>query len=614
MSALKKAREAMAGGVAMPTEFNEMGFEPKFEYFNRSRKDATLSWKDINLTIGKKQILFGITGQVEAGSVCALMGPSGAGKTSLMNVLAGRVVPSKKKRITGDILVNGSPINPRSYRKNIAYVMQEDLLFETATAKEALEFSAKLRLPAKVVRDRETLDLIVNDLLESLGLTHVQDTIIGTELRRGLSGGEKKRVAIGIELVTNPTLLFLDEPTSGLDSVAAWKVVKILEALGETTGCSILCTIHQPSSEIFNAFHKVIMLSQGNVMYNGPVASVANVMQELGRPIPPMSNPADFLILVAQTTKNLEKLPRYNVNEIEGLYQSGEKKEESDGDTDQGGRINKCSEAFILAKRELIGLKRNYLVLIIEAFIAGLLALVFGVVFRDVASVDAEGFSLGSSLGAIILVLNSSFFGAFQQPVLEFPLQRAIFLREYRTGTYSALTYIASKILVEIPRSFINPIITWLCAYFLIGFQGSLAFFVLTAWILALTIASYAYVLGALFSTAEQAQQAATLVLVPQLLFSGLFAPVSVIPEYLRWVQYTCVLKYAINLATLNEFDNCNFDGQDLFGNATREVCEEFLRQNDIDPDNTFIDIGALLAIFVTCRTLALVLLVLRSK
>ena len=204
----------------------DVRLESKFKLFAENRKCTNLSWHNLGLNIGSKRILREISGHVSSGKVCALMGPSGAGKSSLLNVLAGRIVPSRKKQVSGVVCVNGRKINPVDYRSNIAYVMQEDLLVATSTAREALEFSAKLRLPLSISRyifrlfsplsnalssDAGKIKKLVDDLLHSLGLFHVQHTMIGSEAVRGLSGGEKKRVAIGVELITNPSLLFLDE-------------------------------------------------------------------------------------------------------------------------------------------------------------------------------------------------------------------------------------------------------------------------------------------------------------------------------------------------------------------------------------------------------------------
>jgi ATP-binding cassette, subfamily G (WHITE), eye pigment precursor transporter len=183
----------------------------------------------------------------------------------LLNVLAGRITGgSGGKVLSGTLTANGEVIKPTSFRKNVAYVTQEDALFSTATAREALEFSAKLRLPKSV--SKQERDTLVNDIIDSLGLRKCENTLVGSELIRGLSGGERKRVAIGVELVSNPTCLFLDEPTSGLDSYSALNVVHILKAISDT-GCTIICSIHQPSSEVFNSFDSLVLLGQGNVVF-----------------------------------------------------------------------------------------------------------------------------------------------------------------------------------------------------------------------------------------------------------------------------------------------------------------------------------------------------------
>lgn len=166
--------------------------------------------------------------------------------------------------MTGTLTANGEKVKPTAFRRNVAYVTQEDALFPTATAREALEFSAKLRLPKNTTKaERETL---VNDMINSLGLKRCENTMVGSELIRGCSGGERKRVAIGVELVSNPTCLFLDEPTSGLDSWSALNVVQILRAIS-ATGCTTICSIHQPSSEVFNSFDSLVLLGQGNVVF-----------------------------------------------------------------------------------------------------------------------------------------------------------------------------------------------------------------------------------------------------------------------------------------------------------------------------------------------------------
>ena len=176
--------------------------------------------------------------------------------------------------------------------------MQEDALFATQTVKEALDFSAALRLPSNVtVEERKKR---VDEILRSLRLEKCQDTYIGNVMIKGVSGGEKKRTAIGIELIANPKILFLDEPTSGLDSFAAFKVIEILKDLCRFGGRTIVTTIHQPSSEVFNLFDETLLLNAGHLVYQDTISNIPRYFGELGHVCPENYNPADFVMFVMQ--------------------------------------------------------------------------------------------------------------------------------------------------------------------------------------------------------------------------------------------------------------------------------------------------------------------------
>lgn len=176
---------------------------------------------------------------------------------------------------------------------------QEDSLQQTATPSEAIRFSAKLRL-TKTMTDGE-IDQLVSRMIQELGLQKCKDTIVGGPLLKGISGGEKKRTSVGVELVTKPAIVFLDEPTSGLDSFSAMQLVKVLKKVANA-GSSVLFTIHQPSSDVFNSVDSLILMNAGRVMVSGPVRSMAEYMESRGRPIPSHYNPADWLMDIAQTT------------------------------------------------------------------------------------------------------------------------------------------------------------------------------------------------------------------------------------------------------------------------------------------------------------------------
>jgi ABC-type multidrug transport system ATPase subunit len=206
---------------------------------------VSLEWQDVRYVVhGKpapKVILDGVSGKLEVGKLLAIMGPSGSGKTSLLNALAGRVpVTNKEDTLAGRVLVGGVPQADMS--KVSAYVMQDDNLFALSTVFETLMFAAQLRLPASVSL-QEKQD-VVNAVIAKLGLNPARDTIIGNARSRGVSGGERKRVSIGVELLHNPPMVFLDEPTSGLDSFQAQSVMETLRSLA-SSGHTVVCSIHQ---------------------------------------------------------------------------------------------------------------------------------------------------------------------------------------------------------------------------------------------------------------------------------------------------------------------------------------------------------------------------------
>lgn len=531
-----------------------------------------------------------------------------------MNVLAGRVLSRGKKKIDGTISVNGTVVRPENYRSKIAYVMQEDSIYATSTAREALEFSARLRLPDTVsVADRKAL---IDDLLTSLGLDHVQDTYVGSEFVRGLSGGEKKRVAIGIELVTNPSMLFLDEPTSGLDSYSALQVVKILRSLSQA-GCAVLCTIHQPSAEIFNEFDRVLMLTRGSVMYYGDVATMPQKFAEMDFPIPQRTNPADYVMLLAQTLK-ADRMPSYSdhlenrTDDVEsGVGVTGNKdaKELSFARTS-----NFWVQAWYLGIREGKNVFRDKGALFAQIGVTIFLNLLFGLIFRGVGNLEdnlappqiGESQAVDIAFGGLTLVFTSAMFGSAQGPLLTFPLERGVMIREYQTGTYGAFPYLLSKLMVEIPKTLLVALITMLVVYWLIDFQGNFIYLTFAIWLVSLASAGLAILLGSVVPNAKMGQEFAPLVLVPQLLFAGVFIPASNIDPWLNWAQYLCTLKYGMALGSIVEFGHCDPQFAD--------ACNTKLELNETYVDQKGLYVGILFALFIGFRLVSVLALTRRAK
>ncbi|CAM0146278.1 unnamed protein product [Urochloa decumbens] len=250
-----------------------------------TRPLLTVEFKDLSLTLGKKKLLRSITGERRPGHVTAVMGPSGAGKTTFLNAIAGRVTGYK---VNGLVHVNGKKQKIRSYRKIIGFVPQDDIVHGN------LWFSAKCRLSSQMPQHDKVL--IVERAIDSLGLQTIRNSLVGTVEKRGISGGQRKRVNVGIEMVIKPSLLILDEPTSGLDSSSSQLLLKALcrEALEGTNICAV---IHQPSYTLYTMFDDLILLAKGGlIVYIGPVKTVEEYFTNIGIYVPDRVNPPDHYI------------------------------------------------------------------------------------------------------------------------------------------------------------------------------------------------------------------------------------------------------------------------------------------------------------------------------
>ncbi|XP_061362484.1 ABC transporter G family member 28-like [Gastrolobium bilobum] len=259
----------------------------------RKRPTIEVAFKDLTLTLkGKnKHLLRSVTGKIYPGRVSAVMGPSGAGKTTFLSALTGKATGCNT---TGQVFVNGQESSIRSYKKIIGFVPQDDIVHGNLTVEENLWFSARCRLSADLPKEEKVL--VVERVIESLGLQAIRDSLVGTVEKRGISGGQRKRVNVGLEMVMEPSLLILDEPTSGLDSSSSQLLLKALrrEAL---EGVNICMVLHQPSYTLFKMFDDFILLAKGGLtVYHGPVNKVEEYFSSLGIVVPDRVNPPDYYI------------------------------------------------------------------------------------------------------------------------------------------------------------------------------------------------------------------------------------------------------------------------------------------------------------------------------
>ncbi|XP_057982210.1 putative white-brown complex homolog protein 30 [Malania oleifera] len=259
----------------------------------KSRPVIEVDFKDLTLTLkGKnKHLLRCVTGKIMPGRVSAVMGPSGAGKTTFLSALAGKATGCT---VTGLVLINGKAESIHSYKKIIGFVPQDDIVHGNLTVEENLRFSARCRLSADMPKPDKVL--VVERVIESLGLQAVRDSLVGTVEKRGISGGQRKRVNVGLEMVMDPSLLILDEPTSGLDSSSSQLLLRALrrEAL---EGVNICMVVHQPSYALFKMFDDLILLAKGGLtVYHGSVKKVEEYFTSLGITVPERVNPPDYFI------------------------------------------------------------------------------------------------------------------------------------------------------------------------------------------------------------------------------------------------------------------------------------------------------------------------------
>jgi ABC-type multidrug transport system ATPase subunit/ABC-type multidrug transport system permease subunit len=256
-------------------------------------KPASLYFENVSYNLNGKRILSGVQGVAHPGELLAIMGASGAGKTTFLDILARK---NKRGIVEGDFYVNGEKVNDAEYKNVVGFVDQEDTMLPTLTVHETIMTSALLRLPRDM--GRAAKEQKVYEVEKQLGISSIRDSLIGSAdgKGRGISGGEKRRVGIACELVTSPSILFLDEPTSGLDAYNAFNVIECLVTLAKTYKRTVIFTIHQPRSNIVSLFDGLLLLAKGQTVYSGPFSQCQDFFDQIGYSCPPGFNIADYLV------------------------------------------------------------------------------------------------------------------------------------------------------------------------------------------------------------------------------------------------------------------------------------------------------------------------------
>ncbi|KAJ0668520.1 putative ABC transporter, AAA+ ATPase domain, ABC-2 type transporter [Helianthus annuus] len=553
----------------------------------------------------KKQILKDVNCEIKPAAITAVAGPSGAGKSTLLEILAGVIHP---RRISGYVVVNDQPMNPTVFRRVSGYIPQEDLLFPLLTVEETLLYSARLRLQGGLANAKKR----VSKLLLELGLSHVAGERIGgfsSRTNRGISGGEKRRVSIGVDLVHDPGVLLMDEPTSGLDSTSALQLMLMLKTLAKDHGKTIVLTIHQPGFRILELFNQVVLLVDGTVVHLGSLDQLEHRLKLAGHCIANHVNVLEF---------SIEMIKTLNITDVElesGFDMVAELLDDRVND-DRYHRFkyanSQLTEMVILSERFCYNIFRTKDLLMSKMVQSVVVGILLGTTFKNV-----NRFEMQTQLG--FFAFNLSFLIYSSSEALPIFLEeRKILMKETSIGAYRVSSYILANTLVFIPFLLIVALLYAVPTYWLVGLRGDIdgfLYFSLVVWLVLLMSNSFVACFSSLVSSFMVGIALLEGLMGTFFLFSGYFISKNDIPGYWIWVHYLSLVKYPFESFLINEFGRESGRWRCL--NRHEDGClmngEEFLKNQNLEDIQKWYNLGIMLVFIIGYRFLSLLVLYYRS-
>nr|CAB3484041.1 unnamed protein product [Digitaria exilis] len=429
----------------------------------KTSRGVFLTWQDVSVTAvdekGKhKVILDRITGCARPSQVLALMGASGSGKTTLLDTLSGRL--GLDLIGTGDILINGR--RERLSYGTSAYVTQENTLMPTLSVREAIHYSAQLQLPGSMSPAKKLAR--VDRIIREMGLSAVADSRIGGRVSKGISGGERRRVSICMQLLASPGLLFLDEPTSGLDSAAAYHVMAYVARLAQTAGITVVAAVHQPSSEVFDLFNALCLLANGRMVYFGAILDAAKEIKEgYNLKTPSAAEAIETLVNSFRSLHNLATNMQAVGTENDVLPFIKER---------QAGFITKL---LVLINRSSVNMHRDIGYYWLRSAVFTVVCFCIGTVFYNIGGTSIVSIQARISLIITILTLSTmASLGGFPS----FVEDMKVFRKERLNGHYGATAFVIANTLSSAPFLGLMCIIPGAMVYYMTGLRPGIDHFI----------------------------------------------------------------------------------------------------------------------------------------
>ncbi|KOM25783.1 hypothetical protein LR48_Vigan187s002300 [Vigna angularis] len=516
------------------------------------------------------ELLKGVSGVFRPGVLTALMGVSGAGKTTLMDVLAGRKTGGY---IEGSITISGYIKRQETFARISGYCEQFDIHSPNVTVYESLLYSAWLRLPGEV--DGATRKMFLEEVMELVELNSIRGALVGLPGETGLSTEQRKRLTIAVELVANPSIIFMDEPTSGLDARAAAIVMRTVRNT-VNTGRTVVCTIHQPSIDIFDAFDELLLLKLGGEqIYAGPLGShCSHLIQyfEAIEGVPKVKdgyNPATWMLEVTSAgTEATLKVNFTNVYRNSELYRRNKELIQELSIPPQGSKDlhfdSQYSQTLVAQCKACLWKQhlsywRNTSYTAVRLLFTILIALLFGIIFWDIGLKRRKEQDLFNAMGSMYAAV--TFIGvqnaATVQPIIA--VERTVFYRERAAGMYSALPYAIAQVIIELPHILVQTLMYGIIVYAMMGFDWTTSKFL---WFLFFMFFTFLYyTLYGMMTMAITPNPHVAAILSSSFfaiwsLFSGFIIPLSRIPIWWKWYYWICPVAWTLNGLVASQYGN----------------------------------------------------------